>query len=242
MASETRSTKPGEDGDGVRISAVPGVRRGTWLLLAAVAMLALLMLALLRARRSSEDRLVTRAPQGAGAPAEPLRGGGVKAVKEVGSQPVRLQRIKPAVEPIAAEAKRPAAAEPPPLPADEPANTAANQELEGDQPTGIALFPPPGTDPPKSGIIVPDDFELPPGYLRHYQVTDDGISLSPILMFHPDFQLVDERGEAVAMPADRVVPSEMAPPGLPIRMLEVPDSTVPGVGVQEGPGRQDSQP
>jgi hypothetical protein len=32
--------------------------------------------------------------------------------------------------------------------------------------TGIAAFEPPGTDPPKSGIIVPDDFPLPEGYVR----------------------------------------------------------------------------
>ena len=72
------------------------------------------------------------------------------------------------------------------------------------------------------GIIVPDDFELPPGYVRHYQATDDGEQLPPILMFHPDFDSVDEHGAAVALPADRVVPPEMAPPGMPIQMLEVP--------------------
>jgi hypothetical protein len=89
--------------------------------------------------------------------------------------------------------------------------------------TGIALFPPPGTDPPKRGIVVPDHFELPPGYMRHYQSTDGGEALAPILMFHPDYEFVDGAGRPVTVPADRVVPPEMVPPGLPIRMLDIPD-------------------
>ena len=88
--------------------------------------------------------------------------------------------------------------------------------------TGIAAFEPPGTDPPKSGIIVPDDFALPEGYVRHYQTDDDGNQLPPILMFHPDFEFVDENGTRVALPENRVVPAELAPSGLPIRMLDLP--------------------
>jgi hypothetical protein len=87
---------------------------------------------------------------------------------------------------------------------------------------GIAAFPLPGTKPTKVGIIVPDDFELPEGYVRHYQTTDDGEQLPPILMVHPDYALVDAAGKPVAMPEDRVVPAELAPPGLPVRMLELP--------------------
>jgi hypothetical protein len=87
---------------------------------------------------------------------------------------------------------------------------------------GIAVFPPPGTDPPRSGIVVPDDWPLPEGYVRHYQSTDDGEPLPPILMFHPDYTFVDEAGNPVAVPEDRIVPPELAPPGLPIRMLEIP--------------------
>lgn len=94
-------------------------------------------------------------------------------------------------------------------------------------PTGMALFPPPGTNPPKPGIVVPDDFELPPGYMRYYQTTDDGRSLAPILAFHPDYEFVDENGQPVEIPKDRVVPPEMAPPGLPIRILEVPEPHYP---------------
>src|SRR5262249_53954751 len=34
---------------------------------------------------------------------------------------------------------------------------------------GIAAFEPPGTDPPKLGLVVPDDFALPEGYIRYFQ-------------------------------------------------------------------------
>jgi hypothetical protein len=88
--------------------------------------------------------------------------------------------------------------------------------------TGIGLFPPPGTKPIKRGIVVPDDFTLPEGYVRHYQTTDDGEQLGPVLMFHPDFEWVDEQGAKIALPEDRLVPADMAPPGLPIRILEIP--------------------
>jgi hypothetical protein len=93
--------------------------------------------------------------------------------------------------------------------------------------TGIGVFPPPGTSPPKPGIIVPDDYELPPGYVRHHQTTDDGQQLQPILMFHPDFQPVDDRGRPIPVPEDRVVPPELAPPGLAREVLEVPPANVP---------------
>lgn len=85
---------------------------------------------------------------------------------------------------------------------------------------GIDAFPPPGTKPIKRGIIVPDDFELPQGYVRHYQTTDDGRSLPPILMFHPDAAGVDENGNPVLAPEQRIVPPDLAPPGLPHRMLD----------------------
>ena len=83
---------------------------------------------------------------------------------------------------------------------------------------GLDVFPPPGTKPIKRGIVVPDDFELPPGYVRHYQTTDDGRRLPPILMFHPDY--------AGPVPEDRIVPPDMAPPGLPLEMLD-PDQAPP---------------
>jgi hypothetical protein len=87
---------------------------------------------------------------------------------------------------------------------------------------GIAAFGLPGTNPPKPGVIVPDGFELPEGFVRHYQTTDDGQQLAPILMVHPDYELVDATGKPVTTP-DGVVPPELVPPGMPIQMLEVPE-------------------
>ena len=69
---------------------------------------------------------------------------------------------------------------------------------------------------------MPEEFELPEGYVRHYQTTDDGKQLPAILMFHPDYQFVDEHGAPVAVPDDHIVPPSMAPPGLRPEMLDVP--------------------
>lgn len=88
--------------------------------------------------------------------------------------------------------------------------------------TGIHAFPAPGTKRIKQGLVVPDDFELPPGYMRHYQATDKGRMLEPILLYHPDYELVDESGKVIPLPPDRVVPPDMAPEGLPLATLEVP--------------------
>jgi hypothetical protein len=91
--------------------------------------------------------------------------------------------------------------------------------------TGLGAFNPPGTKPPLIGLAVPEDFPLPPGYVRHYQATDDGQRIEPILMFAPDYQPTTTDGRPVAMPKDRVVPPELAPPGLPIRRIVVPAPT-----------------
>lgn len=88
--------------------------------------------------------------------------------------------------------------------------------------TGIAVFPAPGTKRIKTGLKVPEDFPLPPGYVRHYQATDKGLMLEPILLYHPDYELVDARGQVIPLPPGRVVPPEMAPEGLPLDTLEVP--------------------
>jgi hypothetical protein len=93
--------------------------------------------------------------------------------------------------------------------------------------TGLALFVP-GTKPLKRGIVVPEGFELPPGYVRHYQTTDSGQMLEPILTFHPDYTPLDEHGQPVEVPESRVVPPELAPPGMPIVMLEVPEGPESG--------------
>lgn len=87
---------------------------------------------------------------------------------------------------------------------------------------GLGAFNPPGTSPPLQGLAVPDDFELPEGYVRHHQVTDEGEPIEPILMFSPDFEFYDESGNLVELPADRVVPPELAPPGLPIVQVDIP--------------------
>ncbi len=87
---------------------------------------------------------------------------------------------------------------------------------------GIAAFNPPGTSPPLVGIAVPEDFPLPEGYVRHHQVTDDGQPIEAILMFAPDFVLRDAAGRVIPIPEDRVVPPELAPPGLVPRRIEIP--------------------
>jgi hypothetical protein len=88
--------------------------------------------------------------------------------------------------------------------------------------TGLGAFNPPGTSPPLVGLAVPPDFPLPPGYVRHHQVTDDGVPIEAILMFAPDVVLRDADGHVVPLPEDRVVPPEFAPPGLPIRRVTIP--------------------
>jgi hypothetical protein len=90
----------------------------------------------------------------------------------------------------------------------------------GDAPTGMMLFPAPGTDPLKKGIIVPEDFELPPGYVRHYQTTDDGERMPAILMFSPDGPPLDANGQPMKVTENGIVPPELAPPGMPVQMLD----------------------
>jgi hypothetical protein len=90
----------------------------------------------------------------------------------------------------------------------------------GEPPSGMMVFPPPGTDPPKKGILVPEDFELPPGYVRHYQATDDGERLPAILMFSQDGPPLDANGQPMKVPENLVVPPEMAPPGMPIQIMD----------------------
>lgn len=88
--------------------------------------------------------------------------------------------------------------------------------------TGLGAFNPPGTSPLLVGLAVPEDFDLPPGYVRHHQVTDEGEVLEPILMFSPEGTFVDASGRPIAIPDDRVVPADMAPPGLAIREITIP--------------------
>jgi hypothetical protein len=93
--------------------------------------------------------------------------------------------------------------------------------------TGLGAFSPPGTRPPLVGLAVPEDFELPPGYVRHHQATDDGQRIEAILMYSPDYQFVGADKQPIAIPKDRVVPPEHAPPGLPVRRITIPAPTEP---------------
>lgn len=88
--------------------------------------------------------------------------------------------------------------------------------------TGLGAFNPPGTSPPLVGLAVPEDFPLPKGYVRHHQATDDGQRIEAILMFAPDYQPLDAAGQPIAVPKDRVVPPELAPPGMPVRRITIP--------------------
>lgn len=95
--------------------------------------------------------------------------------------------------------------------------------------SGLGAFSPPGTSPPLVGLAVPEDFVLPKGYVRHHQATDDGQRIEAILMFAPDFQLLDANNKPIDMPANRVVPPELAPPGLPNRRIVIPPPTDPAI-------------
>lgn len=94
--------------------------------------------------------------------------------------------------------------------------------------TGIGAFPPPGTSPPLVGLAVPDDYALPEGYVRHFQATDDGQRIEPILMFSPDYQFFDASGKPIQIPENRVVPPGMAPDGLTARPIKIPPPLQPG--------------
>ena len=179
------------------------------LLAAAVALLCVALLVLF-GRPATPPPSAPEPEAPAAAVAEPMD----ESAVPTGEAPAATAPVEPA--PPAAPAE-PAAAEPTPE-----AEAAPAGESPPMLPSGIGLFPPPGTDPIKVGIVVPDDFELPEGYLRHYQVTDDGQELEPILLFHPDYELLDDAGNPVPLPPDRVVPPELAPPGMPIRAVEVP--------------------
>jgi hypothetical protein len=207
-----RESAPRREADGVRVFREPGIRRGVWALALALLLAAALLVALLRREGSSPapPPVVAQVAQTA-APPPP--------------RPVSQRAREPRPEPAAPQA--PPATAQPPAPEEPPAR---EDPPVGSGPpgSGLALFPPPGTVPLLRGIVVPEDFPLPEGYVRHHQATDDGEALPAILMFHPDYELLDAAGEPIALPGDRVVPPELAPPGLPIRMLELPGGGEPG--------------
>jgi hypothetical protein len=226
MASHPRIA-PREDADGVRVFATPGARLVAWLAAAAMLLVVVATVVAWFVLRSAAPRAeapAARAVPQDGAVAE------ARATAPASTAPAQPATAPAKSPPIARRRTAPtgpAPGTPPPAgaaggaPTLDAAPVIKALQAAGET-EGIAAFGVPGTDPPKSGIIVPDDFELPEGYVRHHQVTDEGEQLPAILMFHPDYEFVDEHGAAVAVPADRIVPPEMAPPGLAIRMLEVP--------------------
>lgn len=203
------------DRDGLRISDSPDRRKRTWIFAGIVAALAL-ALGLAVAWSGGED--VAAVANATPAPSPPAAApSGPAAPRAV---PVRRAQDEADAARSADAPPEPVASEPDAEPDSEPDFTLP---IPGAEPTGIALFPKPGTDPPKVGILVPDDFELPPGFIRHHQATDDGQELAPILMFHPDFDFVDANGDPIELPESRVVPPELAPTGLEIELLELPE-------------------
>ena len=238
MASDSGRARGRVDSDGRIMVNGSRVRLRVWL---AVCVLGLAGVALFDLTRSVPQPV---SDESAGVGAPPAQA--PAALRS--SHPVRGDHIDQPLVPPRRLPLRPephalnnAAAPPPPAaapPQDE--LPAAQQEAGDDEATGLALFPPPGTQALQRGIIVHEGFELPPGYVRHYQATDDGERVPAILMFHPDFKLVDENGRPVPLPADRIVPPEMAPPGMPIQMLEVPDD--PDRPAAENPAEQDAVP
>ena len=153
-----------------------------------------------------------------------------------------------APEQVAAAASRPTPAEPQRIPRTRDPNGDQTPDIadfvnQGEKPTmaevierlhqagvtsGLGAFSPPGTRPPLIGLAVPEDFVLPEGYVRHYQATDDGQRIEPILMYSPDHQFFDAANQPIAIPQDRVVPPELAPPGMPIRRIVIPAPAEPG--------------
>jgi hypothetical protein len=218
------------DDDGVRIVPIPHWRRPYWLIGLAIALPILATLAAVAIIRLSPSTAAGTAPG-------PLAETGVLAAAgdlPVGARSVPApSRAAARVVPrrvTAAVVAGPAGLGASPVPQKQKprreidaADVIVALREQGEQ-GGIAAFGIPGTSPPKAGILVPEEYEVPEGYVRHYQSTDDGEQLPAILMFHPDYEFVNEQGAVVKLPEDGIVPPEMAPPGLAVdHVLEVPE-------------------
>jgi hypothetical protein len=219
---------PSIDGDGVRVFATrPARSRAGWIAVG-LAAAALAAAAWWLATRTAASTPAARGSAGAQVDAHP-------AIEPVPAGP-RADRRAPGRS--VARAPTPAMHDSVDWPSGDPRDLASHFRPGDPEPgageviralqesgdhTGLGAFNPPGTSPPLHGLAVPGDFVLPPGYVRHHQVTDDGVALEPILMFAPDFAAVDATGIALDRPQDRVVPPELAPPGLPLRAIEIPD-------------------
>lgn len=230
MTTPMRPAKERQDADGVRITRVEHRRKPYWtigLAIAAPVLLTILAVAIVRWSPTDEpvslpSPVVAAVIDGNPPDAEPAR-----AAPTPSQSPARVapRRV------VAAPAADPAGLGESPVP--EPSRK-PHREIDAADAIimlreegihdGIAAFGIPGSDPPKSGILVPEEFELPEGYVRHYQSTDDGEDLPAILMFHPDYEFVDETGKVAKLPEDGVVPADMAPPGLAVdQVLAVPE-------------------
>jgi hypothetical protein len=94
--------------------------------------------------------------------------------------------------------------------------------FEGDLPPGLAINASSGAisgTPTTSGTYT---------FRIRAQATDDGQRIEAILMFDPDHPPPAAAGRALATPAQRVVPAELAPQGLPIRLITLPAPADPG--------------
>lgn len=241
MASHPRQPRIRVDGDGVRTLESRGSRRLGWLIAVAVGVpigltvLAIVVIRLSPSRAAAPPvtaRGTDRDTPGAGgaapdaaAPGHPAPPG-APALAAVAAPPSGAEHVVPHRKQGPKVAVERSDDEKPNIDARDaiPALIAAGEK------GGITVFPLPGTKPIKRGLVVPDDFPLPEGYVRHYQTTDDGQQLPAILMFHPDYDFVDDKGEPIKVPADRVVPAELAPPGLTRpgeapKMLDVPEKS-----------------
>lgn len=206
------------DGDGVRIVPQGGARRVVVMglgLIALVVVATVVAVVLLDGRSVVHRTPPTHRPAASTSLPEPTPGPAAAAVPA----PVAATRD---VHPRRKRSERKAAAAATAAESLDARDVIPMLQAAGER-EGIAAFPVPGTDPPKAGLIVPDDFELPEGYVRHFQATDDGERLPAILMFHPDYEFVDAAGTPIALPADGVVPPDLAPPGMPLESLELPD-------------------
>jgi hypothetical protein len=211
--SDDRRT--GRDPDGIRVfDERPRRRTGLAVGLAAAVVLVIVVVALSRREPAGDGTALVASGQSVDTPP--------KKVVRAPSTPPRDARVAATPSP-AKDVPRPPAA-----------RGSDDRSLEGlvrdayenlgshGNGEGLAAFPPKGTNPPKTGLVVPDDFQLPEGYVRYYQTTDEGRRLEAILMFSPDYEFVDASGNPIELPENGIVPPDMAPPGLPVRMLEIP--------------------
>ena len=233
MDNQARPPARRRDEDGVEIAPIARGRRTFWLIGLAVALPIVVTLAVVALIRATPPSRAAAAPRTAGeGDAETVArvAGGAPSAAPRRPAPVASTHAAAAVVPRRIAGTEPAAPGATPVPEREKprreidARDAIEMLREAGEHDGIAAFGLPGSDPPKSGIIVPEEFELPEGYVRHYQSTDDGEALPAILMFHPDYEFVDAQGQVIPLPKDRIVPPEMAPPGLATdNVLQVPE-------------------